>query len=114
VKDDQFPSKGTFYRSDQISLAKVGVPSAYFKAGTEVIGKPSRWGAEQQEKFDATDYHQPSDEIHPDWNFEGMVEDARFYFRFGITVANAPRLPAWNPGDEFEAARKKSFTQPSL
>src|SRR5204863_3528786 len=63
VKDDQFPEKGTFYRSDQLNLAKVGVPAAYFKAGTDVIGKPPGWGAAQQEKFDATDYHQPSDEL---------------------------------------------------
>jgi Zn-dependent M28 family amino/carboxypeptidase len=114
IKDDQFPSKGTFYRSDQLNLAKVGVPSAYFKPGTDVIGKPKGWGAEQQEKFDATDYHQPSDEMRADWNFEGMVEDARFYFRFGVAVANAPKLPQWKPGDEFEAARKSSVVKPSL
>jgi len=114
VKDDQFPSKGTFYRSDQLNLAKVGVPSAYFKPGTEVVGKPPGWGAEQQEKFDSTDYHQPSDELRADWNFDGMVQDARFYFRFGVAVANAPQLPAWKPGDEFEAARKTSISKPAL
>jgi Zn-dependent M28 family amino/carboxypeptidase len=114
VKDDQFPEKGTFYRSDQLNLAKVGVPAAYFKPGTDVIGKPPGWGAAQQEKFDSTDYHQPSDELKPDWDFEGMVEDARFYFRFGVEVANAARLPAWKPGDEFEAARKKALAKPDL
>ena len=33
VVPDQFPDRGYFYRSDQFSLAKIGVPS-YFDSGT--------------------------------------------------------------------------------
>jgi hypothetical protein len=31
-------------------------------------------------------------------------------FHFGLKVANAPAMPTWNKGDEFEAARKASLT----
>ncbi len=109
VLADQAPDRGFFYRSDQFSFAKVGVPAAYFDAGTDVIGKPPGWGKEQHEKFEATDYHQPSDELRPDWDFSGAIEDAQLYFYLGLRVANAPRMPAWKPGDEFEAARKKAI-----
>ena len=85
------------------------MPAAYFDAGTDVIGKPPGWGKEQHEKFEATDYHQPSDELRPDWDFSGAIEDAQLYFYLGLRVANAPRMPAWKPGDEFEAARKKAI-----
>jgi Zn-dependent M28 family amino/carboxypeptidase len=110
VVPDQFPDKGFFYRSDQFNLAKVGVPAAYFDAGTDVIGKPPGWGKEQQEKYEANDYHQPSDELRPDWDFSGAVEDGQLFFYLGEKVANETAMPAWNPGDEFEAARKKALT----
>jgi Zn-dependent M28 family amino/carboxypeptidase len=106
---DQFPDKGFFYRSDQFNLAKIGVPAAYFDSGTDVIGKPPGWGKEQAEKYEAKDYHQPSDELRDDWDLSGAVEDAQLMFYLGLKVANAPRLPAWKPGDEFEAARKKAL-----
>jgi Zn-dependent M28 family amino/carboxypeptidase len=111
VVPDQFPDKGFFYRSDQFSLAKIGVPAAYFDAGTDVIGKPRGWGKEQQEKFEANDYHQPSDELRPDWELSGAVEDTQLLFYLGAKVANAPQMPHWKPGDEFEGARKKALAE---
>jgi Zn-dependent M28 family amino/carboxypeptidase len=109
VKPDQFPDKGFFYRSDQFSLAKVGVPAAYFDEGIEVIGKPEGWGKKQKEEYEAKDYHQPSDELRPTWDFSGAVEDAQLFFYLGLKVANANAMPTWKPGDEFEAARKKAL-----
>jgi Zn-dependent M28 family amino/carboxypeptidase len=53
----------------------------------------------------AKHYHQASDELTPDWNFDGMVQDARFGFHAGLLVANDDPLPKWNAGNEFEAAR---------
>jgi Zn-dependent M28 family amino/carboxypeptidase len=111
VLPDQFPDRGFFYRSDQFNFAKIGVPAAYFSAGTDVVGKPPGWGKEQRERFEATDYHQPSDELRPDWDFSGAVEDAQLLFYLGVKVAGAPRMPAWKPGDEFEAARKKALAE---
>jgi Zn-dependent M28 family amino/carboxypeptidase len=109
VVPDQFPDRGFFYRSDQFNLARIGVPAAYFDSGTDVIGKPASYGKEQQEKYTAKDYHQPSDELRDDWDFSGAVEDTQLMFFLGARVAGAPRMPAWKPGDEFEAARKKAL-----
>jgi Zn-dependent M28 family amino/carboxypeptidase len=109
VVPDQFPDKGFFYRSDQFALARIGVPAAYFDAGTDVVGKPAGWGKAQQEEWEAKHYHQPSDELRPDWDFSGAVEDAQLYLFLGLKVANETALPAWKPGDEFEAARKKAI-----
>jgi len=111
VKGDQFPDKGFFYRSDQFNFAKIGVPATYCDPGTEVLGKPAGWGKEQVEKWEATKYHQPSDEYEDSWNLEGAVEDAQLMFLVGLKVANADQLPSWVPGDEFEAARKKALAE---
>jgi Zn-dependent M28 family amino/carboxypeptidase len=109
VVGDQFPDRGFFYRSDQFALARIGVPAAYFDDGVEVIGKPAGWGKEQQEKFEATDYHQPSDELRDSWELSGAVEDVQLDFYLGAKVANDAKMPTWNAGDEFEGARKKAL-----
>ncbi|HET7291309.1 MAG TPA: M28 family peptidase [Vicinamibacteria bacterium] len=110
VVADLFPDKGFFYRSDQLNFARLGVPAAYADAGVDVIGKPAGWGREQQLDYEAEHYHQVSDELR-DWNLEGAVEDARLFFHLGMQVANAARMPAWKPGDEFEPARKKALSE---
>ena len=38
-----------------------------------------------------------------------MVQDARFGFLAGVIVANDDALPQWNPGNEFEAARRAAL-----
>ena len=38
-----------------------------------------------------------------------MIRDAQFGFLVGLLVANAEAMPTWNPGDEFEAARKAAL-----
>ena len=107
-KGDQFPEKGAFYRSDQFSFAKVGVPGVYLGSGTDFIDHPADWGKQQMEKYEHTAYHQPSDQLQPDWNFDGMIENDRLGLGIGVAVANAGELPGWVPGDEFEALRKAS------
>jgi Zn-dependent M28 family amino/carboxypeptidase len=109
VVGDQFPDKGSFYRSDQFNFARIGVPAIYLDTGTKFRGRPEAWGTEKIEAWEVAHYHQASDELTPDWNFDGMVEDARLAFEAGLQIANTDQLPAWNPGDEFEAARKSAL-----
>jgi Zn-dependent M28 family amino/carboxypeptidase len=105
VKPDQFADKGYFYRSDQFSFAKIGVPAMYLDTGTDFIDRPPGWGRQQQDHYTEVNYHQPSDEYDPSWNFDGMVEDALLGYWTGLAIANADEMPTWNAGDEFEAAR---------
>ncbi len=111
VTADPFPDRGSFYRSDQFNLAKIGVPALYFKRGIDVIGKPAGYGKEMSEAYEANDYHQPSDELTSTWNFDGMVDDARLGFYCTLALANRPAGPTWKAGDEFEAARKKALAE---
>jgi Zn-dependent M28 family amino/carboxypeptidase len=109
VVADAFPDRGHFYRSDQFSFSRIGVPSIYLNPGTDFRGRPAGWGKETIERWEATQYHQPSDRLDPDWNFDGMIEDARLGFYIGVALAQADRMPAWNQGDEFEAARQQAL-----
>jgi len=109
VKPDLFPDRGHFYRSDQFNFAKIGVPALYLSTGLDFIGHEPGWGKAQVDDFTDHHYHQPSDQIGPNWVFDGMVEDAQLGFWTAYLVANADAMPTWTPGDEFEAARKKAI-----
>jgi Zn-dependent M28 family amino/carboxypeptidase len=105
VKPDQFADKGYFYRSDQFSFAKIGVPAMYLDEGTDFVDRPPEWGREQKNHYTEVNYHQPSDEYDPNWNLDGMVDDALLGYWTGLAIANSDDMPVWNAGDEFEAAR---------
>ncbi len=109
LEGDQYPDRGYYYRSDQFSFAKIGVPALYFSEGTDIIGKPAGWGKQQHDDWELKKYHQPSDKLEDSWNFDGMVEDAQLDLIAGWLIAQADAMPSWKPGDEFEAARKKAI-----
>ena len=109
VKPDQFADRGYFYRSDQFSFAKIGVPAMYLDTGTDFVDRPEGWGREQVNHYTDVHYHQPSDEYDDSWNFDGMIADAMLGFWVGLGIANADAMPQWNEGDEFEAARLEAL-----
>ncbi|MCH5373458.1 MAG: M28 family peptidase [Planctomycetes bacterium] len=109
VKPDQFADKGYFYRSDQFSFAKIGVPAMYLDTGTDFVDRPPEWGREQQNHYTEVNYHQPTDEYDPSWDLGGMIDDALLGYWAGLAIANADEMPTWVPGDEFEAARLEAL-----
>jgi hypothetical protein len=80
------------------------VPSIWFRSGTDYLDRPGG-GADPFASWIRQHYHRSSDEVTDDWNFDGVVEDARLAFWLGWQVAEADTLPAWYPGDEFEDER---------
>ena len=110
VVPDREPSKGYYYRSDQFSLAKVGVPGVYLHTGHAFLDRPEGWGKEQLDLWTEKHYHQRSDEYDPSWDLSGAVEDVQLLFQVGWIAANAAGMQTWTPGDEFEAARADAIS----
>ena len=106
LKPDAEPEKGFYYRSDHFNFAKLGVPAFYADEGTEFIGKPSDYGMKKRQDYTANHYHKPSDEIKPDWDLGGAVEDLQLFLAMGFRVAQADRYPEWRVGNEFRAVRE--------
>lgn len=105
IVGDAEPEKGFFYRSDHFEFAKQGVPALYTEAGTHFIGKDSTYGMTKREEYTSRDYHQPSDEVKPDWDLTGAVQDARALLAVGYRVLTTDTWPTWKPGTEFKAKR---------
>ncbi len=107
---DAHPEQGFFYRSDQFNFARAGVPAFSLEAGLDFIGKPTGWGEQQYEEYRQKRYHRPGDEYDPAFDLSGAAAAARIAFYIGHQVAAADDIPAWNKGDEFEAARIRSLS----
>ena len=104
---DPEPEKGYFYRSDHFEFAKQGVPALYTDAGVNYIGKPPAYSQQKRDEYVANDYHKPSDEVKPDWDLSGAVEDTKMLYLVGWRVAQGQTWPEWKPGTEFKATREK-------
>lgn len=106
IQPDNHPEAGHYYRSDHFSLARVGVPAFSVNEGALFKGHDLAWGEAQQRDYVAHRYHQPSDEYRPEMDFTADAKVAKFGLVLGWETANQPGLVAWQPGDEFEKARK--------
>jgi hypothetical protein len=95
---------GLFYRSDHFSFARIGVPSAYFKAGIDFF-ENQEGKRRVKNMYTTVHYHQPSDQIDERWNLEGAAQDTRLLLECLLRCANADDEPKWTPGDEFEKLR---------
>lgn len=66
-------NQGLFYRSDQYSFARYGIPAVWISAGEdEVSGDINYTG------FWGKDYHTVKDEFDPNWELEGMKQTIKY------------------------------------
>ena len=103
------PERGSFFRSDQFELAKVGVPMLFAGRGVDHVEKGIEWGRKKDEEFVAERYHGPKDEWTDDWRLDGALEDLGVFFRTGLAVADSGEWPAWARDSEFRGVREKSL-----
>jgi Zn-dependent M28 family amino/carboxypeptidase len=108
VSTEPTPEAGYYFRSDQFSFAKRGVPMLYGRGGEDLVEGGSAAGRAAAQEYRARRYHQPSDQYDPTWNWGGAVADVSIYYRVGRALATTRDWPNWLPGDEFRAIRDAS------
>ena len=109
IQPDRAPMAGIYYRSDHFSFARFGVPSFSIDEGTLFAGHTAQWGQQQKEDYDDHRYHRPTDVYKPEMDFRADAKLAQFGFLLGWQALSSAPV-TWNPGDEFEAARKQSMS----
>ena len=65
---------GFFYRSDQISFARAGIPGVWLSQGVVAKGPDKDLVQRKFEDYRRTKYHKVTDEIQPDWDLRGAVQ----------------------------------------
>ena len=110
VIPDPMPDKGAFYRSDQFSFARAGIPSLYLGRPVDLLDAKGKLlpgaGRAVVERYTAELYHRPGDEFRDDWNFDGAVQDVQILYQAALRVAAAATRPGFNAGDEFSRKKK--------
>jgi Zn-dependent M28 family amino/carboxypeptidase len=109
ITPDPEPEKGFFYRSDHISLAKVGVPMLYAGAGTDLVDGGRQAGRALRQDYAKNRYHQPSDEFDPSWDLRGPVQTMQTMHAVTSRIANSRTWPKWYRGNEFRSIREHSL-----
>ena len=81
------------------------------------LGEPKQFtGAERaellkkQEAYNDKDYHQPSDQYDPSWDFTGGVNDMRVLAQLGWRIAQQAEMPNYNAGDQFAEVQEVRIT----
>lgn len=105
VNPDPESEKGFYYRSDHFEFAKQGVPALYTDAGINYEGKDAAFSKKKRDEYTDNDYHKVSDEIKPDWDLTGAIDDAQLLMMIGYRVAQGDKYPEWKAGSEFKAKR---------
>ena len=98
------PEKGNIYRADNFEFSKVGLPSLYTGKGEHLLSRPEN-APLRSDEFDLHDYHQVTDEVKPDWDLTGAVQDVDLLFEVGYQVANGAKFPEWKPSVEFNRVK---------
>ncbi len=92
---DTDPVEGFFWRSDHVEFGMGGVPFMAMSPGVDFVGKPAGWGDQKRKEYITNNYHKPTDQIKPDWDLSGAVEDLQVLLEVGYRVAQAPERPQW-------------------
>jgi hypothetical protein len=102
VIDDPMPEEKTFYRSDHYFFVKRGIPALMWMG---VPGGDQKIWIERLRQWEKTDYHQPSDVVKSDWNWDGPKAVALMGLLMGVRVANEEQMPSWLPNSIFNRER---------
>jgi Zn-dependent M28 family amino/carboxypeptidase len=104
VAPDPNPQLGDLYRSDLLAFAQAGVPVVLLQPGPTYVDRDANWGREQWRAYLSDRYHRPGDGVRPDFDYRGLVQQARVLTRLAWSLAETLRFPDWYPDAEFRAA----------
>ncbi|HEX8644590.1 MAG TPA: M28 family metallopeptidase [Allosphingosinicella sp.] len=105
---DPSPEAGYYFRSDQFSFARQGVPFLYGRGGEDLVNGGTAAGSAWSREYRANRYHQPADEFLTGWDWTGAMNDLQIYYAVMNRLANGRSWPNWYEGDEFRAIRDRS------
>ncbi|MGJ8562277.1 MAG: M28 family metallopeptidase [Alphaproteobacteria bacterium] len=105
ITPDPKPEAGYYYRSDHISLGKLGVPMLYSDSGVDHVINGRSYGEALAEEYTKERYHKAGDEYDNSWDLSGMENLAEILFELGYGIADSSDWPNWYEGTEFRALR---------
>jgi Zn-dependent M28 family amino/carboxypeptidase len=98
---------GFFYRSDQISFARAGIPGVWLSQGITAKGPDKGLVQRKFEDYRKTKYHKVTDEIQPDWDLRGALQIIDWARGIIAILQEREALPQFVPTSSFKRASLK-------
>ncbi len=92
---------GFFYRSDQLSFARAGIPGVWLSQGVVAKGPDKGLVQRKFEDYRAARYHKVTDEIQPDWDLRGALQIVGWAQGIIALLQARPDLPQFAPTSAF-------------
>ncbi len=93
---------GFFFRSDQISFVRAGLPAVWLRQGIVSRGADRDLGRRKFDDYMATKYHRVTDEIQPDWDLRGALQIVRWAEEIITVLQERKDLPQFLPESPFK------------
>lgn len=101
VTPEANPEQGFFFRSDQFSFAKAGVPGVWIDLGDDLAGKPAGTGKALRDAYRLGRYHHPNDEFDPTWELTGTVQLCNLMIEMVDEIGRRGGRISWKPASPF-------------
>lgn len=111
IAPDPMPDEKAFYRSDHYAFVKKGVPALMLLGAPD--GDTAAFVA-RAKKWLETDYHQPTDKVRSEWNWDGPATLAIVGLVVGMRVANSDAMPGWLRTSPFNQPRGTNKPPPNI
>ncbi len=92
---------GFFFRSDQLSFARAGIPAVWLHEGVVSKGEDKGIILRKSEDYLKTKYHKVTDEIEKDWDLRGAVQIARWAQEIIKLLQESERPPQFKETSSF-------------
>lgn len=93
---------GYFFRSDQLSFARVGIPAVWLHEGLTSKGPNKTFIQEKERIYREKLYHQVTDEIEADWDLNGSVQIARWAQEIILLLSKQEEMPQFKSQSSFQ------------
>jgi len=94
-------SFGWFFRSDQLSFVRAGIPAVWLHEGITSKGEYESHILKKREEYQKYKYHQVSDEIEGDWDLKGAVQMSCWAQEIIDLLSEAKSLPRFRELSSF-------------
>ena len=103
IMADPIPEQGVFKRSDHYAFVERGVPSLMLVGAQE---GPKEAFVKAFYDWEAVYYHQPADDIYPNWHWPGARTVADMMALLGLRLAEQPQMPTWAATSPFKDLKR--------
>jgi len=95
---------GFFFRSDQLSFARAGIPGVWLHQGIVSKGVDRDLARKKFEEYRAFKYHKVTDERGEDWDLAGTLQIVRWTQEIVRRLGERPEPPRFRPESPFANA----------